>query len=211
MAARKDCRAAIYCRSPLVGKIVIFCITFLGYASNHAVRKGFSNVKVNIAAPYCDEHKHVICSIERNDTNIYYCCNALKEPLCLLTTNLKTQDKRYRNLTLCNAWFGGQDDTTKTLGLFDTLFLFFYAAGLFIAGMVEDRVDLRSAVVAGMLLSALCASLFATCGFLRWHTVYPFAAIWALNGLAQSTGWPGFVAMMGKWFPKSSRGGSQEG
>ena len=206
MPVRIDCRSALFCKSQLVGRIIIFCITFVGFASNHAVRKGFSNVKVNIAAPYCDEEKYVICSAERNGTVIDYCCNIRKEHLCLLSTDLNTEDKSYHNLTLCDAWFGDQDDTTKALGLFDTLFLFCYAAGLFVAGIIEDRVNLRCAIVLGMLTSGLCAIMFATLGFLKCHALYLFAAVWALNGLAQSTGWPGFIAVMGKWFPKSSRG-----
>ncbi|KAJ8302338.1 hypothetical protein KUTeg_021325 [Tegillarca granosa] len=36
--------------------------------------------------------------------------------------------------------------------------------------------------------------------------VYVYVAVWILNGLLQSTGWPAVVAVMGNWFGRSSRG-----
>ena len=146
MVARIDCRAALFYQSHLVGKVIVFCATFLSFAAHHAVRKGFSNVKVNIAAPYCDTEKYITCSQEINGNIVDYCCNNQKEKLCLLSTDLTAGETSYSNLTLCDAWFGGQDETTTALGLLDTLFLFFYAAGLFVAGI------LRNASICGVQL-----------------------------------------------------------
>jgi OPA family glycerol-3-phosphate transporter-like MFS transporter 3 len=40
----------------------------------------------------------------------------------------------------------------------------------------------------------------------EWFNIYNqvwYISFWIINGFAQSTGWPGVVAVMGNWFGKS--------
>ncbi|KAF4027561.1 Major Facilitator Superfamily [Phytophthora infestans] len=70
-----------------------------------------------------------------------------------------------------------RDQQAEMYGLMDTLFMGFYALGLYISGILGDKHDLRRMIAGGM-----------------WAT----AAI--------SSGWPANVAVMGRWFDQKERG-----
>jgi len=91
------------------------------------------------------------------------------------------------------------------LGL-DSGFLFAYALGMFVAGHVAERVDLRYFLTCGMTLSAIFTALFGLGYFLEIHNFLFFLMSQILNGLAQSTGWPAVVPLMGNWFGYGKRG-----
>ncbi|XP_076362363.1 sugar phosphate exchanger 3-like isoform X2 [Tachypleus tridentatus] len=79
--------------------------------------------------------------------------------------------------------------------------------GLFISGAIGDRFDLRKVLAIGMWLSAIMTFLFGTLsGWLTIYNYYWYVAFWLLGGLAQSSGWPCVLAIIGNWFGKSSRG-----
>ncbi|VDO96571.1 unnamed protein product [Soboliphyme baturini] len=123
--------------------------------------------------------------------------------------------------------------------------MFSYAVGLFLSGMIGDRVEPRILLSVGMLLTGIVGCiliLYSTCTptsrfsasdmklrailltamqsnnifqnilfgcVTEWWEFYskPFyVCLWLLNGLAQSTGWPAEVCIMGNWFGKASRG-----
>ena len=102
------------------------------------------------------------------------------------------------------GWFGHAEDTK--LGALDTAFLFCYASGLYVAGALGDRCNLRVALSAGMVLSGVMVLLFALGGVWSIHNIYFFACIWGFNGLVQATGWPFNVGIMGSWFGPKERG-----
>ncbi len=55
-----------------------------------------------------------------------------------------------------------------------------------------------------MLLSAISMFMFGVVS--EWFNIYNqvwYISFWIINGFAQSTGWPGVVAVMGNWFGKS--------
>jgi OPA family sugar phosphate sensor protein UhpC-like MFS transporter len=83
----------------------------------------------------------------------------------------------------------------------DTGYLTAYALGLFASGLVCDRVGSRRMVGTGMLLAAAATAAFGLGG-----TMAVFAVSFALNGLFQSTGWPGTVKAMTPWFEPAERG-----
>lgn len=87
------------------------------------------------------------------------------------------------------------------LGLIDTAYLVAYALGQLPSGLVGDRVGARFLVGAGMLLSAAaCLAFGAGTGLVV------FAVAFAINGVAQSTGWPGTTKAMAEWTTPSNRG-----
>ncbi|MDB5321635.1 MAG: Glycerol-3-phosphate transporter [Phycisphaerales bacterium] len=88
-----------------------------------------------------------------------------------------------------------------TLGYIDTGYLAAYACGQFLWGSVGDRLGPRRLVGIGMLCAAAACALFGLSG-----SAWTFFLAFTLNGLFQSTGWPGTVKAMGTWFEPQRRG-----
>jgi sugar phosphate permease len=83
----------------------------------------------------------------------------------------------------------------------ETAYLAAYAVGQYLSGWLGDRVGARRLVGFGMLLSALACFAF---GASAAGTFFIVAML--VNGLAQSTGWPGNVKAMAEWTPPERRG-----
>ena len=89
------------------------------------------------------------------------------------------------------------------LQLADILFTYSlcYAAGQFLMGSLADRFPPRMVVGIGLLVSS--AANLAMSG----HTTYIFLLVLGMvNGLAQSSGWPGLTKTMAAWFRPAERG-----
>jgi sugar phosphate permease len=89
----------------------------------------------------------------------------------------------------------------RMLGAIDTAYLTLYALGLFANGLLGDRVGARRLVGYGMLLSAGCCAAFGSVS-----ASGAFLLLFALNGYAQSTGWPGTTGAMAEWTTARNRG-----
>lgn len=87
------------------------------------------------------------------------------------------------------------------LGAIDTGYLAAYSVGQFLSGFLGDRVGSRRLVGAGMLASALACAAFGASS-----TALLFGLFFCLNGLAQSTGWPGTTRAMAEWTTRENRG-----
>lgn len=95
----------------------------------------------------------------------------------------------------------------KTLfGTLDSAFLFSYAAAMFVSGFIAERVSLRYFLSFGMLFSALFCYMFGVAKTYDIHSMWYFVIVQILAGLFQTTGWPGVVTILGRWFGKSKRG-----
>uniref|UniRef100_H3DMF8 Sugar phosphate exchanger 3 n=1 Tax=Tetraodon nigroviridis TaxID=99883 RepID=H3DMF8_TETNG len=105
-----------------------------------------------------------------------------------------------------SALFANEEQATLFLGALDSIFLFSYAAGLYLSGVIGDRVNLRYVLCFGLCGSAAVEFVFGTVTWLRLYNVYLYCSLWVLNGLLQSAVWPCVVAVMGNWFGKSGRG-----
>ena len=90
-----------------------------------------------------------------------------------------------------------KDDLAQVIFFFSLA----YAAGQFLTGTLADRLGAKTVVAVGMVLSAGC-TLAMTWGSTLWF----FAAMQLINGLAQSAGWPGLLKITGAWFDPSRRG-----
>jgi sugar phosphate permease len=90
---------------------------------------------------------------------------------------------------------------TPVLAAIDTAFLVAYAVGQLPSGVLADRIGARKLVAAGLLGSALACAAFGASG-----SALVLALCFALNGLAQSTGWPGTTKAMAEWTPVAERG-----
>lgn len=83
----------------------------------------------------------------------------------------------------------------------ETAYLAAYAVGQYASGLLGDRVGARRLVGLGMLASA--AACFA---FGASSAPGVFLLAFLVNGLAQSTGWPGNVKAMAEWTMPENRG-----
>jgi len=89
----------------------------------------------------------------------------------------------------------------RALGLIDTFYLAAYALGLFFSGYLGDRVGARRLIGYGLCASALCCAVFGALNAALW-----FGLLFFVNGLAQSTGWPGTTRAMAEWTTPQNRG-----
>uniref|UniRef100_A0A8C2CRI8 Sugar phosphate exchanger 3 n=2 Tax=Cyprinus carpio TaxID=7962 RepID=A0A8C2CRI8_CYPCA len=106
-----------------------------------------------------------------------------------------------------NQLFADVEEATLFLGALDSIFLFSYAVGLYISGVIGDRFNLRYVLSFGLCGSAVTEFVFGTLTeWLHFYNVYFYCILWVINGLLQSTVWPCVVAIMGNWFGKSGRG-----
>src|SRR5437667_9912404 len=87
------------------------------------------------------------------------------------------------------------------LGWIDTGYLIAYALGQFVNGDLGDRIGSRRLVGFGMLgVAAACAAFgFSSAAWL-------FLIAYVVNGIFQSSGWPGTCKAMGAWFTAKERG-----
>uniref|UniRef100_A0A0D9X4K5 Major facilitator superfamily (MFS) profile domain-containing protein n=1 Tax=Leersia perrieri TaxID=77586 RepID=A0A0D9X4K5_9ORYZ len=97
-------------------------------------------------------------------------------------------------------------DGSALLGEIDVAFLAVYSCGMFFAGHLGDRMDLRIFLSIGMFGTAIFTALFGAGYWLNIHNFYYFLVIQMIAGLFQATGWPSVVAVVGNWFGKSKRG-----
>lgn len=158
--------------------LVTFSLTFFSYVLLHSSRKTFSNVKVSISAQWTP---------------------SLQNSSAVTFSPPETWEE--------NHLFADEEQATLFLGALDSIFLFSYAVGLYLSGVIGDRVNLRYVLCVGLCGSAVVEFLFGTVTeWLKIYNVYLYCVLWVLNGLLQSAVWPCVVAVMGNWFGKSGRG-----
>uniref|UniRef100_A0A8C7ZRU3 Sugar phosphate exchanger 3 n=1 Tax=Oryzias sinensis TaxID=183150 RepID=A0A8C7ZRU3_9TELE len=157
---------------------VLVTVWFLcSYVLLHSSRKTFSNVKVSISAQWTPSISNDSAQFSPAET--------------------------WEN----NRLFADEKQATLFLGALDSIFLFSYAAGLYLSGVIGDRVNLRYVLCFGLCGSAVVEFVFGTLTeWLHIYNVYLYCGLWVLNGLLQSAVWPCVVAVMGHWFGKTGRG-----
>lgn len=105
------------------------------------------------------------------------------------------------------GWFPfDQSNGPTLLGEVDLAFLASYAAGMFVAGHMGDRICLRMLLALGMVGSGISVALFGLAYWGHVHWLSYFFIVQILGGLFQATGWPSVVTIVSNWFGKSKRG-----
>uniref|UniRef100_A0A8C1D872 Sugar phosphate exchanger 3 n=1 Tax=Cyprinus carpio carpio TaxID=630221 RepID=A0A8C1D872_CYPCA len=166
--------------SQMCVKVACVTITNTVYVLLHSSRKTFSNVKVSISAQWTPS------AFQQNGS----------------TSSLSPGETWEEN-----KLFADMGEATLFLGALDSIFLFSYAVGLYISGVIGDRFNLRYVLSFGLCGSAVTEFVFGTLTeWLQFYNVYFYCFLWVINGLLQSTVWPCVVAIMGNWFGKSGRG-----
>ncbi|URE36423.1 Major Facilitator Superfamily [Musa troglodytarum] len=164
---------------------IVLVLTFLAYASYHATRKTTSIVQ-SVLDPETTK-------LGFSHWSRFY----------FLSTVEGTEPKP----RLKDGWSPFNTLVgTAMLGQIDVAFLSVYSLGMYFAGHLGDRFDLRILLTIGMVGTGIFTSLFGAGYWLNIHSFYYFLAVQMLAGLFQSTGWPSVMAVVGNWFGKKKRG-----
>uniref|UniRef100_A0A672V5I7 Solute carrier family 37 member 1 n=1 Tax=Strigops habroptila TaxID=2489341 RepID=A0A672V5I7_STRHB len=165
----------------------IFSLTFLLYASFHLSRKPISIVKGEL-------HKHCAASHEV-ELNSYKEYAAQIQPV-----------KKPSNISQCGWEPFDKNNYKQLLGALDYSFLCAYAVGMYLSGLIGERLPIRYYLTVGMLASGLFTAMFGLGYFCNIHNLWFYIMAQIANGLVQTTGWPSVVTCIGNWFGKGRRG-----
>ncbi|XP_075244049.1 glucose-6-phosphate exchanger SLC37A2-like [Convolutriloba macropyga] len=126
-----------------------------------------------------------------------------RKVISVVTPVLKDDDGHGKN-----GWapFNQTETNYRLISGLDASFLFAYSFGMYFAGHVAERVDLRYFLTSGMILSGFFTAMFGLGKFLEIHDYGHYVISQTLNGLAQSSGWPAVVPLVGNWFGYGRRG-----
>lgn len=103
--------------------------------------------------------------------------------------------------------------SASQLGVIGATFLLIYAVGKFVNSFIADYGNIRRFMALGLFVSSAVNVVLALLGYAGLVISVPsfvvmisFAALWGINGLAQSMGAAPGVISLSRWFPLSSRG-----
>ncbi|XP_037232509.1 glucose-6-phosphate exchanger SLC37A1 isoform X1 [Falco biarmicus] len=165
----------------------IFSLTFFLYASFHLSRKPISIVKGEL-------HKHCAASHEvEHDSYKEYAAQI--QPV-----------KKPSNVSQCGWEPFDKNNYKQLLGALDYSFLCAYAVGMYLSGIIGERLPIRYYLTVGMLASGLFTAMFGLGYFYNIHNLWFYIMAQIANGLVQTTGWPSVVTCIGNWFGKGRRG-----
>nr|XP_014337590.1 PREDICTED: glycerol-3-phosphate transporter [Bos mutus] len=167
----------------------IFILTFLLYASFHLSRKPISIVKGEL---------HSYCTAS-NDGKVGFSRRSQKARDALA-------HQLPDNGTDCGWAPFDQDNYQQLLGALDYSFLCAYAIGMYLSGIIGERLPIRCYLTFGMLASGAFTALFGVGYFYNIHSFGFYVITQIINGLVQTTGWPSVVTCLGNWFGKGRRG-----
>ncbi|KAL6765554.1 glycerol-3-phosphate permease-like protein [Haematococcus lacustris] len=162
----------------------VLILTFLCYAGYHASRKPPSIVK----------------SVLKGDASIRGSRGRV-----LLGSGPVIELDLPANMLGGWAPFNGPNGQSM-LGEVDLAFLGAYAIGMFFAGHLGDRLDLRWFLSAGMLGSGVFVMFFGMGFFWDVHSLGYYIIVSIIAGVFQSTGWPSVVSIVANWSGKGKRG-----
>jgi MFS transporter, OPA family, sugar phosphate sensor protein UhpC len=92
------------------------------------------------------------------------------------------------------------------LNWIDTTYNIAYCLGQVTNGYLTERFGPRRWVACGMLGSALACVIFQMVDSVTGTLMGMYMLVWGINGLAQSTGWPGNGKAMAEWYGTARRG-----
>ena len=125
----------------------------------------------------------------------YASLHFVREGWSILKPKIETSDGPGLN------WEG----TTK-MGIVDFFFLFSYAIGLFISGIMGDNFPIRLILPIGYLIVAGATIFISYGGTWEIDDMIYYIAFFIISGFCQSIGWPSYIAVMGNWFSEKNRG-----
>ncbi|XP_074245313.1 glucose-6-phosphate exchanger SLC37A1 isoform X3 [Saimiri boliviensis] len=167
----------------------IFILTFLLYASFHLSRKPISIVKGEL---------HKYCTAW-DEADVRFSSQSSK-------AGSVAPHQLPDNETDCGWAPFDKDNYQQLLGALDYSFLCAYAVGMYLSGIIGERLPIRYYLTFGMLASGAFTALFGLGYFYNIHSFGFYVVTQVINGLVQTTGWPSVVTCLGNWFGKGRRG-----
>ncbi|XP_045909250.1 glucose-6-phosphate exchanger SLC37A1 [Micropterus dolomieu] len=166
-----------------------FILTFLLYTSFHLSRKPISIVKSELHKNCSSVIELATIASSSGDSGSHL--PSLPSFHTDMDCSWKPFDKRnYKQL----------------LGAMDYSFLCAYAVGMYLSGIIGERLPIRLYLTVGMLTSGLFTCLFGLGYVYNIHSLGFYIFVQVANGLVQTTGWPSLVTCIGNWFGKGRRG-----
>ncbi|CAD8127267.1 unnamed protein product [Paramecium sonneborni] len=90
--------------------------------------------------------------------------------------------------------------TSKYLGYINFSFLFFYGIAISCLGQFGDRMNLRLFILAGTFTTSIIFTIIGVMIQIQEKKNYLYLILQILNGMSQSTAWPGLLAILNNWF-----------
>uniref|UniRef100_A0A669AXQ0 Solute carrier family 37 member 1 n=1 Tax=Oreochromis niloticus TaxID=8128 RepID=A0A669AXQ0_ORENI len=166
-------------------RALTFILTFLLYTSFHLSRKPISIVKSEL-------HKN---------------CSAVSEAAIIASSSSQQPSLSSLHTDVDCSWKPFDKSNYKQLlGAMDYSFLCAYAIGMYLSGIIGERLPIRLYLTVGMLASGVFTCLFGLGYIYNIHNLSFYIFVQVANGLVQTTGWPSVVTCIGNWFGKGRRG-----
>ncbi|MCA9667470.1 MAG: MFS transporter [Myxococcales bacterium] len=105
-----------------------------------------------------------------------------------------------------SAILGKLEVSTSALAHVFTAYLVAYMLGQFATGVLSRRIPTRRLLLGGMVLSLVCNVGIGIAYSAGPGGYWPMMMLMIVNGLAQSTGWPGNVGVLSNWLRRHERG-----
>uniref|UniRef100_A0AAX7T0C5 Major facilitator superfamily (MFS) profile domain-containing protein n=1 Tax=Astatotilapia calliptera TaxID=8154 RepID=A0AAX7T0C5_ASTCA len=171
--------------SPFRYRALTFILTFLLYTSFHLSRKPISIVKSEL-------HKN---------------CSAVSEAAIIASSSSQQPSLLSLHTDVDCGWKPFDKSNYKQLlGAMDYSFLCAYAIGMYLSGIIGERLPIRLYLTVGMLASGVFTCLFGLGYIYNIHNLSFYIFVQVANGLVQTAGWPSVVTCIGNWFGKGRRG-----
>ncbi|KAJ8246707.1 hypothetical protein GJAV_G00254510 [Gymnothorax javanicus] len=161
-------------------RALTFSLTFLLYTSFHLSRKPISIVKSEL-------HKN---------------CSQVSELAVGQDSPLPSEQSDGD----CSWKPFDKSNYKQLLGTMDYSFLCAYAIGMYLSGIIGERLPIRLYLTVGMVTSGFFTCLFGLGYVYNIHSLGFYIFVQVANGLVQTTGWPSVVTCIGNWFGKGRRG-----
>ncbi|NXQ98112.1 G6PT2 protein, partial [Sagittarius serpentarius] len=165
----------------------IFSLTFLLYASFHLSRKPISIVKGEL-------HKHCSASHEV-ELNSYKEYAGQIQPV-----------KKPFNISQCGWEPFDKNNYKQLLGALDYSFLCAYAIGMYLSGIIGERLPIRYYLTVGMLASGLFTAMFGLGYFYNIHNLWFYIMAQVGIMLFRYSEFPCVCVLFGCFFFKCRRG-----
>ncbi|OTF77377.1 solute carrier-like protein, partial [Euroglyphus maynei] len=106
-----------------------------------------------------------------------------------------------------NNWppFDGPN-ANSFLSILDGAYWGTYAIGMFFTGYLAERSNLRYFLSISLSICGLLCIVSGSAFYFQIHSLWFFIITQILTGLAESTGWPAVLAIIGGWFGSTKKG-----
>ncbi|KAJ6224653.1 hypothetical protein RDWZM_003198 [Blomia tropicalis] len=159
-------------------RAIVLILTFIVYTTYHASRRPIAIVKGEL---------HYNCSDQ-------------------LTTQVTNDTKSDEDNKYCGWEPFDKENGKNLLGMLDSCYLFMYAFCMFVSGYFAERSNLRYFLSISLIICGVISIAMGLAHVFEIHQLWYFIVFQLAAGIAQTTGWPAVVAIVGEWFGNTKKG-----